>query len=306
MKVRPWVILSGVLLLCPLFFIGGPGTGAPALLNNLWNYGHIIFFAALVLLLLEFRSLELGFDWLWLALIILVLGITIEFIQQWVGRDFSWSDVAHNLLGAFLALVWGQRATSRRIVLVGLRVLGIIFTVPSLWLSGQLAHAEWQMRAQFPLINSFENAYELRQLVNIGERVIKRQSSHFFSQGKFSLAVKFTTDTYSGIKWAGRYGDWTPYHYFVADIYNPGVDAFPVVLKIADLPHDQGNNAVDDRFNRRLTLAPGWNSVRIAISEIRTAPAKRQMRMHEVSCLELFAVRLPKPQVAYIDNVRLE
>lgn len=306
MTVRPLVILSGVLLLCPFFFIGGPGTSASALLNNLWNYGHIIFFAALVLLILEFRSFVVGRNWLWLALIILVLGIAIELIQKLIGRDFSWSDVAHNLLGAFLALAWGQRATNHRVLLVGLRVLGVIFIIPALWLSAQLIHAEWQMRAQFPLINSFESAYELRQIVNIGERVVKRQSSHYFSQGKFSLAVKFTTDTYSGIKWVGRYGDWTPYHYFVADIYSPGVDAFPVVLKIADLQHDQGNNAVDDRFNRRLTLVPGWNSVRIAISEIRTAPAKRQMRIHEVSCLELFAVRLPKPQVAYIDNVRLE
>lgn len=299
-------MLVALVLLCPLFVVGGPDVYSSALFNNLWNYGHIIFFAGALLLAVQLRPVPFGSDWLWILLAIFILGGAIEFAQQFVGRDASWSDVTHNILGAFIALCWGQRAAARRYVLIGLRALSLIFIAPLLWLSVQLAYSDWQMRKQFPLINSFETSYELHQLENIGEHVVKQQASNYTSSGEFSLAVKLATDIYSGIKWTGRYGDWSHYHFFALDIYNPAIETVQVVLKIADLQHDHGANAFDDRFNRRISLNPGWNNVRIAMDDIRNAPAGRQMRIEEVNCLEIFAVNLPKPQVVYIDNLRLE
>lgn len=303
---RLWLLLLALALVCPLFFVGGPDAYSSVLFNNLWNYGHIIFFAGALLFVVQIRPVPFGWQWLWILLAISTLGVVIEFAQKFVGRDASWSDVAHNILGAFIALCWGQRATPHRLLLIVLRALSIIFMVPMLWLSAQLVYMDWQMRKQFPLINSFETSYELRQLVNIGEHVSTRQSYDYSSRGEFSLAVKLTTDLYSGIKWVGLSGDWGGYSFFATDIYNPGADSVQVVLKIADLQHDRGSNSLDDRFNRRISLNPGWNNLRIAMDEIRNAPAGRQMRIDEVSCLEIFAVNLAKPQVVYIDNLRLE
>lgn len=300
------LLLAVLLLLFPLFFVGGPDTYSSALFNNLWNYGHVIFFTAALLLAVQTRPIPFGRTWFWIVLAIFTLGAAIEFVQNFIDRDASWSDIAHNIYGAFIGLCWGQRATGQRNLLVGLRVLSVMLIAPMLWLTAQLTYADWQMRKQFPLINSFESSYELRQLANIGERVRWSQSNHYASSGEFSLAVKLATDTYSGIKWAGRYGDWSRYSFFAVDLYNPGADAVQVILKIADLQHDRGDNALEDRFNRSISLNPGWNNFRVAIDEIRNAPAGRQMRIEEVNCLELFAVNLLKPQVIYIDNLRLE
>ncbi len=305
-NLRLGALLVGLVLICPLFFVGGPDVYSSVLFNNLWNYGHVIFFAAALLLAVLIRPIPFGRAWLWIVLAIFILGVLIELVQNVIGRDASLSDIAHNILGAFIALCWGQRATGSRYLLIGLRVLSVILLAPMMWLSAQLIYSNWQMRTQFPLINSFETRYELRQLANIGAHVSWSKSSDYASSGEFSLAVKLTADPYSGIKWLGRYGDWSRYSFFAVDVYNPGEDAVQVVLKIADLQHDRGSNALDDRFNHRISLNPGWNNLRVAIDEIRNAPAKRQMRIDEVNCLEIFAVNLPKPQVIYIDNLRLE
>lgn len=303
---RRWFLLVMLVLICPLFFVGGPDVYSSALFNNLWNYGHVIFFATALLFAQLVRPIPFGRAWVWVVLAIFVLGLVIEFVQNFVGRDASWSDVTHNVLGAFIALCWGQRATDRRYLVIVLRVLSVVFMLPMLWVSTQLVYVDWQMRKQFPLINSFETSYELHQLANIGEHVSKQQVGNYITNGQFALAVTLAMDTYSGIKWVGRFGDWSQYRFFALDIYNPSSEALQVVLKIADLQHDRGTNALDDRFNRRISLNPGWNNLRIAMDDIRNAPAKRQMRIEEVNCLELFAVSLPKPQLIYVDNLRLE
>lgn len=305
-NLRLGALLVGLVLICPLFFVGGPDVYSSVLLNNLWNYGHVIFFAAALLLAVLIRPIPFGRAWLWIVLAIFILGVLIEFVQNFIGRDASWSDIAHNILGAFIALCWGQRATGSRYLLIGLRVLSVILMAPMMWLSAQLIYSNWQMRTQFPLINSFETRYELRQLANIGAHVSWSKSSNYASSGEFSLAVKLTADPYSGIKWVGRYGDWSRYSFFAVDVYNPSEEEMQVVLKIADLQHDRGSNALDDRFNHRISLNPGWNNLRVAMDEIRNAPARRKMRIDEVNCLEIFAINLPKPQVIYIDNLRLE
>ncbi len=305
-SLRLGFLLVMLVFTCPLFFIGGPDVYSSALFNNFWNYGHVIFFAGVLLLAVQLRPVPFGMNWLWILLTIFTLGVTIEFAQMFIGRDASWSDVSHNILGALIALCWGQRAIGRRSLLIGLRVLSLIFMVPMLSESAQLVYSDWQMRKQFPLINNFEASYELRQLANIGEHVSKQRVGNYTSNGQFALAVTLAVDTYSGIKWVGRYGDWSGYQFFAIDIYNPAAETLQVVLKIADLQHDRGANALDDRFNRRVSLNPGWSNLRIAMDEIRNAPAKRQMRIDEVNCLEIFAVNLPKPQVIYMDNLRLE
>lgn len=299
-------LLIALAAVSPFFFIGGPSAASPLLFNHVWNLGHIVFFSGAALLAMQFIPLATWRAWLWLSASVFCLGIVIEFLQKFVGRDASWDDVFHNLCGVWFALFWGQSLNLKRWQALCLRMLSLALVIPSFWFTATTAYADFRMRNQFPIINGFEADFELRQVVNIRSQVTKQQANQYASQGRFSLAVAFGTDTYSGIKWLGPYGDWSQYRDFALDIYNPGQEAFEVTLKIADFQHDLGSNSLDDRFNRQITLVPGWNFLRVPIGEIRSAPASRAMQMDGISCLEIFTKRLDQPRLAYLDYLRLE
>ncbi|PUA30152.1 MAG: hypothetical protein B0W54_06450 [Cellvibrio sp. 79] len=299
-------LIVALIFACPFFFIGGPSEVSPLFFNHLWNLGHIIFFSGVTLLALQFFTLMSLRAWLWVSVGVFCIGACIELLQHFVGRDSSWDDIFHNLCGVWFALFWGQKLGATRSIVLCLRVLSLLLVMPSFWFTVNAAYSDLQMRNQFPLINSFESDYEVKQVMGFQLHDAKKQVSDHASTGRFSLAVQFGTTKYSVVKWIGPYGDWSPYNYFAIDIYNSESQSFAVTLKIADFQHDLGRNALDDRFNRRITLAPGWNLVRVPMEEIRTAPVSRVMQMNEISCLELISISLDKPKLIYVDNVRLE
>jgi len=299
-------LVLALIVACPFFFIGGPSAVSPLWFNHLWNLGHIIFFSGAILLALQFFPLASWRAWLWLSAGVFCVGIGIEILQHFVGRDSSWDDIFHNLCGVWLALFWGQKLAVKRSLVVCLRVASLLLVMPSFWFTASAAYSDLRMRNQFPLINSFENDYEIQQVTGFQLQAMKKQARDHVSHGHFSLAVQLGTAKYSVVKWISPYGDWSRYHDFALDIYNAEAQSFDVTLKIADFQHDLGRNALDDRFNLRINLTPGWNFVRIPIEEIRTAPVGRVMQMNEISCLELISISLDHPRLIYIDNLRLE
>ena len=299
-------LVVALIFACPFFFIGGPSAVSPLFFNHLWNLGHIIFFSGVTLLALQFFTLRSWRAWLSVSAGVFCVGVCIEFLQHFVGRDSSWDDIFHNLCGVWLALFWGQKLAVSRGMVLCLRVFSILLVMPSFWFTVSAAYTDLRMRLQFPLINSFERDYEINQVIGFQLQSARKQVNNYASHGHFSLAVQFGTAKYSVVKWVSPYGDWSQYHYFAMDIYNAESQAFELTLKIADFQHDLGRNAVEDRFNRRITIAPGWSFVQIPIDEIRNAPANRVMRMDEISCLELISISLDRPRLIYIDNLRLE
>lgn len=291
---------------CPFFFVGGPSAVSPLLFNHLWNLGHIVFFGGATLLILQFISLASWRAWLVLSVSVFLVGVSIEFLQKFVGRESSWDDVLHNLCGVWFALFWGQRLNVNRWMALSLRVVSLALITPSFWFTFTTAVTDFHMRAQFPMINSFETDAELQQVVALQALVTKQQVKAYATEGNFSLAVTFGKEKYSGIRWVGPYGDWSHYHYFAVDIYNAEKDAFGVTLKVADFQHDLGRNSLNDRLNRRITLTPGWNFVRIPIDDIRHAPAGRVMQMDKISGLQLITKNLDRVRLVYLDNLRLE
>lgn len=299
-------LVVALVLACPFFFIGGPSAVSPLFFNHLWNLGHIIFFSGVTLLVLQFFPLASWRAWLRLSIGVFCVGVCIEFLQHFVGRDSSWDDIFHNLCGVWFALFWGQKLEATRSIVLCLRAFSLLLVIPSFWFTASAAYTDLRMRNQFPLINSFESDYELNQVIGFQLQAAKEQVKELSSHGHFSLAVQLGTAKYSVVKWISPYGDWSQYNYFAMDIYNAEQQSFELTLKIADFQHDLGRNALDDRFNRRITLVPGWNFVRMPIDEIRTAPVNRVMRMDEISCLELISISLDHPRLIYIDNLRLE
>lgn len=292
-----------VLLVIPFFFIGGPSVFSSTLLITVWNFGHIIFFTVLMLLVQSFKPLMHWQQWLLVTLVALALSSLIEFVQHFVGREASVDDVLHNMFGVWLGLFWGQKPT--RLVWV-LRFFSLCLLAPSFWLLTTTAVTDVVMRYQFPQINSFDSRYELRQIHAHPSVVETRQADSFFVHGGHSLQVTLSTKRYAGFRLVGPYGDWGGYTYLAMDFYNPDLEPLELILKISDRTHDNGANKFDDRFNRRLQLVSGWNNLRFAVDDIRHAPKNREMQMDEISGLAIFVEQLNRPRDIYWDNIRLE
>lgn len=301
----PLLALCALLLLvaAPLFFIGGPDWVSSSLVKHLWNFGHVVFFALLLVFIQWFKPLPHWRDWLLVTLVALVLGAGIEWIQGLVGRDASWRDLANNLCGVWLGLFWGQRAN--RAVWLG-RCGSVLLILPASGLLLQAALAEVYLQRLWPQLNSFESSYELAQL-RVNPRQVQVQAvREFATHGQQSLRVRLGTADYSGLRLALGQGDWNGYEFLAFELYNPAQESLTLVLRVSDAVHDRGENRYDDRFNRALPLNPGWNHLRIAIDDIRRAPRTRPMALNQLTQLGIFAVKLPAAREVYLDNLRLE
>lgn len=298
-----WALTLLVCAASPLFFLGGPDWVSPDLVRKLWDFGHIIFFAVLTLLILHYVPMPRWQHWLVFSLVIFLVGGTIELIQGVTGRNQSWSDVLSNLAGAWLALFWSQKKSLG----VGLgRVLALVALSPALWKLMMAASASWAMYTQFPMLNSFETRAELHQL-HFSNTVVKiAQSNKYPLDGRHSLAVTLQPARYSGMRMSLPVSDWSGYRQLSMGFFNPAQMPLVLTLRISDRQHDRGQNLYDDRFNVSLTLTPGWNRFVFSLDDIAGAPAQRSMDMQAVSSLGIFASHLSQASEFYWDAVQLE
>jgi len=297
--------LSGlfILIVTPLFFVGGPDVSSSILLKNIWNFGHIVFFAILMLLIQSFQPIVGWRQWILVTFVAAAIGIAIEVIQHYVGRNLSLNDVLHNLFGVWLGLFWGQKPSR---LIWSLRCLSALLIIPSVWVVIDSGVAHNTMRNQFPQLNSFETRHEFQLLRASNPQVKIHPTQSLHTHGTQAAQVILTTHRYSGVSLVVNYGDWSNYAVLLMDLYNPDTEPLELVVKISDHQHDRGGNKFNDRFNRRIILMRGWNQVRIDLDDIRSAPLGRSMQMDAIGNMTIFAAQLTKPQEFYLDNVRLQ
>lgn len=288
---------SLLFILLPFFFYGGPDWTSPPIYQQVWNFGHIIFFA----LLGAFVQIGIGIKtWrhiLWVTGLTVLLGVAIEYVQSHIGRTASWSDVANDLAGFWMGLVWARRQQFKVWVRTGVTFL-IVPAVGAVFIA---VAVEGRQLLQFPQLGSFEDSVELQRIDGPGSL-----SDEFYCEGHNALKIEFTRGKHSGLFLNVFHGDWSAYRTLAMDFYNPDPNLLEVTLRISDLTHDRGANDYDDRFNRRLFLQPGWNPIRIAVTEIQDMPVDRQMNLHEIHTIGVYTSYLDKPRRVYWDNVRLE
>jgi hypothetical protein len=287
----------------PFFFVGGPDASSSFILKNIWNFGHIFFFAVLMLLIQSFKPLVHWQQWLLVSIVAIAIGGVIEFFQHFVGRNASVDDVLHNVYGVWLGLFWGQKPT--RLVWL-LRVAGVLLIAPPMWLVIDSGFAHIAMRNQFPQLNSFESRHELQQLQPNTAQLKLNQTQRLHTHGVHAAHIMLDTHPYSGVSLVGNYGDWGGYAALLMDLYNPDPEPLALVVRISDYQHDRGTNNFNDRFNRRILLMQGWNQVQIDLNEVHTAPLNRVMQMDAIGNITIFAPRSSNPREFYLDNVRLQ
>jgi VanZ family protein len=106
--LRAATIIGAVLL-----FVGGPDNNSPRSLKALWDLGHIVFFYALIsLILLAWpgdKKMGLLRQFAALILISLILSILTELMQTGLHRTTDMVDVGRKLVGTLVAFAFTAR-----------------------------------------------------------------------------------------------------------------------------------------------------------------------------------------------------
>lgn len=305
--------LIAIGLILPLFFveedqfrrwgIPSPPIG-PGYLEELWNLGHLAFFAAFGLASLlapVFKNWGFRFWFLSLLLITVVAGGSIEFLQNLTGRSASLEDFQKNIAGMLIAAsliarpafnLSGKRLTS----LWGLTLAFALFQLIPL---GEILIDEQRARQQFPLLSGFETDFEARRW-DMGEI-----SSLQHRSGLNSLRVTLRPGAFAGPALEHSLGDWSDYRQLHFSLLNPSGQLKELHVKIRDIENWKRGSPYSDAFNKVITLHAGWNDISLSIKDIEQAPKDRAMRLDDLLSLSLFFVNLKQEELIFLDDIRL-
>ena len=287
-----------VVIAFPFFFLGGSTEASSSFMRALWDFGHLIFFFATVLILSKKFDIKKWQVMIAISLAVFIFGGLIELVQAYIGRDGSWSDLLRDMTGTWLGLFWAQGANLW--IWLG-RLISFVLLLPNITTVFYEGRYQLNITQQFPLLAGFESSIE-----TYGRPGIVERSSEFHTQGNYSLKVGLTTRKYTSIVFNRIINNWSGYKTFAFDMYNPDPQILLMTVRVNDAQHNLNGWVTQDRFNRSLVLNPGWNHFSFAIEDIRNAPAKREMDLLHITWVEIFAKNLPAPRSVYIDKVRLE
>ncbi len=302
--MRRFFLGLAVLIMLPFLFFGGPDYTADPIFPALWNFGHIFFFGCLTILLLSLDRSRLVLKrhpisllGAWTLLVILV-GIGIEWVQYGLDRSPDFHDIWRNVLGAWLG--WfgakgGQALTTlSRPILLGFLVLEILGVLKVGW-------QDWQVQGQAPMLAPLDSVNELKRWN--GSLFFSREHH---SSGEACLGLQLGTGRYSGCALRRFPRNWKGYDLLKFDVFNPDKTALKATLRINDKQHHRNGYKYSDRFNATLEIKEGWNHFAIPLTAIASAPKNREMNLEEIHSLELFVRDLPEPRTIFLDNFRLE
>ncbi|WP_152205301.1 succinyl-CoA synthetase subunit beta [Marinobacter changyiensis] len=309
MKTRfpatPVVLGLSLCVIFPLFFVGGPDWASGPLYRSAWNLGHLLFFGLVVFTWQVVFGIGGWRQWLLLSAAIFIVGAIVELIQNGLGRALDWQDVVRNMLGAWLVMAWHQpsRGAGRWLpaaVLWPLRALVTVLLLFQVVPVIEIGFQQYRMARQLPMVFDIGQP----QAVRYWSGDVARVPSPGEVSGQ-TLEIRMGTAKYSGAFLDNMPGDWQGYQQLVFEFYNPDTLPLEMTLRINDSVHDRGDNAHNDRFNRRFVAEPGWNTYRVELSEVESAPATRLMDMADVRRLGFFATGLTAPRSVYLSSLRL-
>lgn len=304
-KARIWqyLALAGIVLIAPFFFIGGPGWTDGPLYKSAWNLGHILFFALLTLAVQPWRFWTGWKLWGLSTLAVLLVGLGIELLQYGTSRQMDWQDLLRNLIGLWFILAISPGGSASRRSGPGtwsLRIAIAALLVTEAGATAAVALQQYRVSQLLPALYDFSQA-DPSPFWNGAIAPADPATS-----AQDGLKLSLSTTRYSGATLHNFPGDWRGYGHLVMSLYNPQDHPLHLTLRINDIQHDQGDNDYSDRFNTRLTLSPGPNSVQLDLDRIRNAPANRSMDMHEIRRVMLFTTGLAAPKTIYLRDLRLK
>lgn len=172
-----------------------------------------------------------------------------------------------------------------------------------MYFSGIVLIDESIARKQFPVLSTFETPFEIERWS--GNNSALTIDHDIVKYGKSSLKVSLTTAQYSGVYLRYFPEDWRNFSFLRLAIFNSSSELLKIHCRVHDRLHVINGFPLNDRFNGSFILDRGWNTITIPMEQILNAPVSRTMDLTNIKGIGIFVIRLPTPEIIYIDHVRL-
>ena len=228
------------------------------------------------------------------------IGVFAEFLQIQSERNANLLDIGHDLAGAaaFLLIARGWATQRRALRLLAMAMALGLLVVSLRPLAVVVAHRQAR-NAAMPVLYDPTTSWG-RSLIGT------RHSLHWFPAGQKQpqrAGVRFGKERHAALILRRPHPDWRNYRELVLDIVGADPDTFELELRIDDSQH---RGAAADRFYRAVRIGPGPHELRIALVDVRSSPADREMDMGAIRSLTLFVEAGVGPKTLYLGRIRLE
>ena len=272
----------------------------PQLINS--GHAFVFFCANLFLLRLLLGSVGSFKQISFISILSITIGLVIELVQPYFGRDKSVLDFSYDVLGVtFSALFFAQKRASAikiKVLLLSMFV-GISSFIPlykmELW---------WKVNQSTVLLN-FERPWE-DQIYSLDKDVSlqKIKASKLFNvDGHAGKLIINSIDMYAGLNLNHAKSNWSEHSKLSWEMVSLYDHPISMTLRVHDSVHNQEFN---DRYNETFTIDPGFNSFEVDLNKIKAAPASRDMKMAHISNIKFFLIQPEMKTILYIDNIQLQ
>ncbi len=281
--------------------------------QQLWNSGHIILFMVYSLLILKHvnrSAKQISYLKLFVFIVLssLLLGVLIEILQSFTGRDKSMYDVQLDLVGAvsgFVVFSKLKQVCSRFVynaVIFSVALFSLVSVAP---LVLNIVDSFYQQE-DFPLLLSNKHTTEFTRF-GLTNSNISSVNSKTESPGQVSiLKVNFIKSDDSAVTLFVPNISWADYSHIQFEILNPSDKTFILNFKINQkinnktLPHFQSS------LNYALNLKPGWNNFSIKFSDMHMDSHNDKFDFNRVRSLMFFILNLQQDKTVFISRIRLD
>ena len=245
----------------------------------------------------------------------ILLGVAVEIVQYFIGRDGEAGDVLMDAAGAGFVLCLlaflrrpaggvGQFPGRRSLLVVGMLVSVTIVVAPL----AECALAYQRRAAIFPEIVRFDRPIDRYFMLDGGiETRVERLPEAWRSATEAPvLRVQLARAETPGLRVYEPKPDWRGYSVLRIGLVNPGDTALHLVVRVHDAQHDQQH---EDRFNRAFTLQGRSRRVlEIPLADIESAPRDRRLELSQVAAIGIFEGSRPAPvgAVFYLTRIWLD
>jgi hypothetical protein len=312
------LMLIAILLAAVVF---APVPGDTRWIRTLHNSAHAPIFGCVSLLMLlvsrahpRLQALGLLGQYMLALAVAFALGVLTELLQIPAGRDASFADALHDIIGALAFLgIFAVIDTRVRSVPQNapIRFAAAVIGVVSLGFAAApvtRAAIKYQQRDErFPVLADFSQRYDRYFILQQSAEFSPVQMPAAWARAKdeSAMRVRLLDGPYPGMHFIEVPPDWSGYSTLAVDLTNPTPMNLQFVLRVHDAAH---NNQPEDRFGKLFELPAGTREVlRIPLHEIEAGPKTRSIDLHRIAGLIIFrASGSPPAGELYLSRVWLE
>ncbi|RYZ95460.1 MAG: VanZ family protein [Moraxellaceae bacterium] len=273
------------------------------LVGALQNTGHTVLFFVMGVCLVG-----CGLRWYWAVISLLGVGISIEIIQYFIGKDCDVHDVLLDFIGSVSAVgfLHGLKSRSLKYCVLFLTLAATAFYIPAL-----IAFSYFSQWRNFPTLTNFD---ELGRSYLIDHHEgswfeLTHLPLHLRGQGNANesrvLYMGCPPERWPGVRLVDLTADWRGFSRLSLDVWLH--DNAPITLGIALRGLDNQSDHHD--ISQRFAVQPGFNRLQWPLIDIARRAPSGEALLGKIGEIILFC--MPEPartanSALSFDNLRLE